>query len=240
MTIGQNKEPWDIVPNISESFGHLAKLAERAVKDLLGPSPQEAEIARSREEYDEQVDLWHRLWREDPASAPPFPKRPESLPMRASDMDAWLIRRIQDRLLSKLDTVLLDLVGLEHGWHGSSLRMKSGTSPFSQRLVELAKAHAATLADRWVAENHAHLLDKHNAEAARIDDVFRLYRIELERATKMAIEERVRKIANERAQAIRHEVLEAAIDKAMYDAYPILRRAEAARRLGAKGEADAA
>jgi hypothetical protein len=45
-------------------------------------------------------------------------------------------------------------------------------------------------------------------------------------------------MAHARANMIRQDILEAAVDKAMYDTYPILRRAEGARRLGVK-EGDA-
>lgn len=42
--------------------------------------------------------------------------------------------------------------------------------------------------------------------------------------------------ARQRAENVRVDVLEAAVDQAMFETFPILRRMEAAERLGAKTE----
>lgn len=293
-----NRNPWDMIPEMRQrSFEHLSKVAASVVSELLGPSPQEAE-ARAADAYYEQALERYRLDLHQHGSvgySPPV--RPERVVMTDAELDAWLKRRIQERLLTKIDALLMDLIGIESSSYGN-LRMKSGSSPLGQRLTDKAKQMAITLADEWVEKNkdfvifrsknpehdqlaqdirffenrleksyraydggvavqqdRAHLeaqiasdreqvdtLKKRLAEMGsrtdglNIEDVFRHFRQDLEGATRAAVTERIKVIALDRAKMIRQDVLEAAVDKAMYDTYPILRRTEAISRLGAKAE----
>lgn len=318
MANGKN-EPWDVVPDMREgTFGHLSKLAAEAVTTLLGPSPQDADYAREVEDYERRLAYWKQReaqLAERPEEKQAFDELPPEPPpkkklLSGEDLDAWLRRKIQDRILGKLDSIILDLLGLEHGWGGSNgLRFKSGGSQtaLGQRLLERAKEMAVKLADQWVEENkevvffrdretsvrmRKLLMDRQKkleeqllrvqeernaidsvsmtcrkekeAEANRldhewyateeslrqvraklaslnasgredgllIDGVFTHFRYELEKETKAAISARIKALAEARAKLVRQDVLEAAVDKAMYDTYPILRRAEGARRLG--------
>lgn len=217
------KGPWDMVPSDYQSFQHLAALARRAVESMLGPSEQAAAAAEQEQRYQQQVAAW-----EGGGALGDFPTRPSpARPMTAEELDQWLVHKVQQKLLDKLDHVLLDMVGLERENWGSGYRLKPGglASPLRTKLEDKVKSIASAIADSWAEKNKDFTAPK---------DIKVEFRYELERATRVAIEERIKKIAAERANEIKVEVLAAAVDKAMYDMYPILARAEAVRRLGGK------
>jgi hypothetical protein len=246
---GERKKPWDIVPGFdnerrSRSFSHLTSLAGSVVREVLGPSPQEAERLAEMERYNQACRDWREF--QDrletqvkdgimPAEyLNPYPEQPKSeLPDDPASLDRWLRQTITARLLHKLDAVMLDLIGIETGY--GQWRLKSGGSTLGKRFSEKAQAMAVEIADKWLDDNA-----NKPATEMKLDDVSRHYRYELEAATKKAIEARIAVIAKERADHIRLEVLEAAVDRAMFEAYPILRRMDAAERLGAKTETEAA
>jgi hypothetical protein len=156
-----------------------------------------------------------------------YPERENHVPESEADLDKWLRSRIAERLLSKIDNVLMDLVGIESAYGG--YRMKSGSSVFNKRLMEKAHAIAAELVDKWLTD-YGTIPVKEVTEG----DIARSFKYELESATKKAIGDRIGVIVKARAESVSNEVLEAAVDKAMFDTYPILRRMDAAKRLGKK------
>lgn len=247
-----HKPPWDIVENMDErrarSLHHLSALAAEVVKDTLGPSQQQAEQQAEEKAEEERYRLDLQRWEEDQADlrgmsqeeydravrsgvVRQYPERRKLAPESQADMDAWLRRRISERLTNKIDAVLLELVGIEQSFGGSLRLKRSGETAFGARLAEKAKAMATEVADKWVADNASLALKE-----MEIDDLLYRFRHELEAATKKAIADRIAIIAKERAAHVHSSVLEAAVDKAMFDAYPILRRMDAAERLGAKTE----
>lgn len=242
------KPPWDMVEEMEErrarSLRQLSALAVEVVKDTLGPSRQQVEEEAEEERY--RLDL--RRWEQDQADlrgmsheeyeeavrgggVRRYPERRKLAPESEADLDAWLRRRISERLTHKIDQILLDLVGIEQPSFGGGLRLKSGTTALGVRLAEKAKAMATEVADKWVADNAGFALKE-----MKIDEMLYRFRSELEVATKKAISDRIAVIAKQRAEHIHAEVLEAAVDKAMFDTYPVLRRMDAAERLGAKTE----
>jgi hypothetical protein len=231
---GDRKAAWDIVPDMNEarvrSLKHLTTLATDVVRTVLGPSPQAAETEAEEDRYRRAVQDWNEQDRQRIQElSRPYPERAVKTEV---DLDAWLRKKIAERLLHHIDSIILDLIGIEMSF--GAYRLKGGGgSTLGQRLVEKAKAFAVELADKWVADNASSV-----PKEMKIEDLHRHYKYDLEKATKAAIEARIVIIANERAEHIRTDVLEAAVDKAMFDSYPILRRMEAAERLGAKTEAE--
>lgn len=240
---GEQKAAWDMVPDMDEararSLKHLTMLATDVVKQVLGQSPQAAEAAAEEERYRRAVQNWNdgqdaliKMTAAERRAAHVSPY-PVANTKDEPDLDAWLRKKIAERLLGRIDTVLMDLIGIETSF--GSYRLKSGGTALGTRLAEKAKALAVELADKWVVENAGSVVKE-----MKLEEMWRHYKYELEKATKAAIEARIAVIAKERAEHVRTEVLEAAVDRAMFDSYPILRRMEAAERLGAKTESDKA
>jgi hypothetical protein len=247
---GRERKPVDFVPGFedaqrSRSFRHLTELAGSVVQNLLGPSPQDAEYAAAMDQYRTDVAHWEEreryladLVERGELRAEylnPYPQEPKSgLPDDPKSLDRWMRRAITERLLGKLDQIMLDLVGIESSYGGYRLKSGNGTA-LGTRLADKAKAIAVEVADKWVADHGSAPIKELERE-----DMVRHFKYELESATKKAIEARIATIAQQRAAHIRTEVLEAAVDRAMFEAYPILRRMDAAERLGAKTETEAA
>jgi rubrerythrin len=235
--VNDSKKPWDIVPDpdLLRSFAHLEAVARTAVEKLLGPSPQKVELAEQNETYEMVYAEWlelRRRYSHDPEfekNCPP-PVPPAAVTLNEEHLDAWLQRQIQDRFLKHLDDVLLDMIGLERVTWGHGLRLKNGSSALGQALAAKAGAIAVQIANKWVDQYAARALEK-ASEGFDVDRTLRDFRYELEKAIKGEIEGRIKSIAADRANEISQDVLRSAIDRAMFDLYPVLRRAEAAKRL---------
>lgn len=243
------QKAWDVVPDMSEararSMKHLAALATSVVTEVLGPSPQAQQEAEDEEAYQRRVRYWRESVEQmrtmseedyrraiDSGQPGPVPTRKGSERMQP-ELDEWLRRKIADRLMSKIDATLLSLIGIEQDF-GGAFRMKSGFTPLGSRLADRAKAIAVELVDKW--------LEKHEqgvVKSVSLEGVERNFKYELDTATKKAVANRIAAIAKQRAENIRIEVLEEAVDRAMFNAFPVLRCMEAAERLGAKNEPEA-
>jgi len=242
------KKPWDIVPEMSEassrSMKSLAALAATVVQDVLGPSPQADKEAEDEETYQRALADWHHSIRRIRGMSDdeyeeaivqgfpgPCPVRPEQ--RAQGQLDAWLREKLRLRLMSRIDEVLMDVIGIENNY--GTMRLKNtANAPFASLLSAKARDVAHDMVKKWADENPEIVF-----KPAKMDEISAGYRRELEVATRMAISERIKRIAQERAESIRAEVLEAAVDEAMFDTYPVLRRMDALSRLGAKPEAEA-
>jgi hypothetical protein len=240
-----NRKVLDFVPDMegrrARSLEHLKSLATSVVKEVLGMSPQEKAEIDETENYEQRLEFWRRQQaelnkmnneeyeqaiREGYVTSPPerYPKKKEV------DLNVWLQAKVREKLLGKIDSVLLDLIGIEHNY-GSPRLKPSGGGLAGSRLAEKAKQLAVELADKWVAEHGDKAVKELSGE-----EVARKFKYDLETETKKAVVAKIAAIAVQRADYIRTEVLEAAVDHAMFENYPILRRMEAASRLDAKTE----
>lgn len=144
--------------------------------------------------------------------------------------EARLAAMLRRRLLGKLDGLLMKLVGIDEGMLSySSPPRVSG--PVGEKLMKHAQEIAGKLVDEWIAKN-----ESTEATISQTTDraLRAAFRDDLDRAIRKVLESKIQRIAEQRANEIAEEVIVAAVDRALFNEYPILRRMDAASRLGAK------
>lgn len=246
---GSRKKVWDMVGDIEEarsrSFAHLSALAKSVIHETVGISPQDAAHDEEMENYRMRLTAWERdqevvrtmsdsEYRQ--AAERGLLRRPEP-PVRkeasAEQLDEWLRKTISARLTHRIDNLIFDLMGLESDSWNNKVRVKSGDrSPIFEVLSKKAKAFAEEWATDWVAKHDL----KETYKNMKVEEMEYRFRHDLENATKKAIADRIAVMAKERAEQVQKEVLAAAVDQAMFEMFPVLRRMDAASRLDAKPE----
>lgn len=145
--------------------------------------------------------------------------------------EARLAAMLRRRLLGKLDGLLMKLVGIDEGMLSSTLLPPRVSGPVGEKLMKHAQEIAGKLVDEWIAKN-----ESTEATISKTTDLAlrAAFRDDLDRALRKVLESKIQRIAEQRANEIAEEVIVAAVDRALFNEYPILRRMDAASRLGAK------
>lgn len=184
------------------SFEQLSSFAERVVRETLGVA-------------DDGSD-----------------SRPDGYFMEpdADGGEARLAAMLRRRLVSKLDSLMMKLIGVDESVFHSSFPPRV-TGLVGEKLKKRAEELAGKLVDEWIARNESTeaTISQSADRALRV-----VFRDDLDRALRRVLESKIQRIAEQRANEIAEEVIVAAVDRALFNQYPILRRMDAASRLGAK------
>lgn len=219
---------WDPVRSmdfkLSRSFEHLGRVARDVLRETLGISPEEEDASAHADDKLMNVEVLRSFGRHEEADRLEADRERKEANDR--ELNEQMRLQIRKRILDKIDQMLDVIMGVEEKY--GELRFGS-----SSMLRDALMGRVKKVVEEVVSE----IPDKSIADSARgwiaKASLYQSIQYDIDSAAKKIIADRIALLARTRSETLTDDVLMAAIDNAMFAEYPMLRRMEAASRLGA-------
>jgi len=218
---------YSFVPEPSgRAFTQLDRLVNDALRTQFGKSREELEaenVALDRLRATESIRAGVPLTVEDAASlraalAPP------SLPLSRGELG----NRLRVKLANKLDEMMMAAIGFEQRFGES--RIKDG-SVIAAELLSIAKEEAKTVLAGWLSQGSLKkVVDRLTSEGPSKEDL-RMFEGRVAQEVDALLRKRAADLAEAMVKNIREDVLNVALNKALFERYPELANLEALDRL---------